>query len=86
MLELDPSQLGTLELDGTWVPCLDLNDAVFVPTRVTMAGKEYSFAQSFNIKGHGAVMPQAIRALRDQGKQPLVIARNERYYVYVTPP
>ena len=86
MLELDPSQLGTLELDGTWVPCLDLNGAAFVPTRVTLAAKEYAFSQSFNIKGHGAVMPQAVQALRDQGKQPLVIERNQRYYVFVTPP
>lgn len=86
MLELDPSQLGTLELDGTWVPYLDLNDASFLPTHVTMADHEYAFSQSFNIKGHGAVMPQAVQVLRDQGKRPLVIERNQRYYVFVTPP
>ncbi|MHB8377822.1 MAG: hypothetical protein ACYDEB_12835 [Dehalococcoidia bacterium] len=86
MLELDPSQLGTLELDGKWVPYMDLNGEAFLPTHVTMADNEYAFSQSFNIQGHSAVMPQAVRALRDQGKRPLVIERHERYYVFVTPP
>ena len=43
MLELDPSQLGTLELDGNWVPYFDLIDKDFLPTHVKMANDEYAF-------------------------------------------
>jgi hypothetical protein len=85
-LELDPSQLGTLELDGNWVPLMDMSDEGFVPTRLTMANNEYAFHQSFNTKGYSAVMPDALRALRDAGKRLLVVERPGRYYVFVTPP
>jgi len=86
MLELDASQLGTLELDGNWVPLMDMTDGRFLPTRLTMANNEYAFHQSFNTKGHGAVMPQAVRELRAAGKKLLVVERPGRYYVFVSPP
>ncbi len=86
VLEIDPAQLGTLELDGFWVPYIDLNDRDFVPARIEIVADEYAFNRSFNIFGHGAMMPQAIRELRAEGKKPVVVQRGERYYVYVTPP
>ena len=85
-MEIDPSQLGTLDLEGAWVPYIDLHDAQFVPTHVKIVDEDYAFKQSFNIFGHGAVMPQAIRQFRAEGKKPVVIEREDRYYVYVTPP
>ncbi len=85
-MEIDPAQLGTLDLDDMWVPYLDMHDADFIPSEVKMVNDEYAFKQSFNIFGHGAVMPQAIRQFRAEGKKPIVIERDNRYYVYVTPP
>ena len=35
-MELDPSRLGTLELDGQWVPYVDLYDEPFMPTRIAV--------------------------------------------------
>ncbi|HZP57071.1 MAG TPA: hypothetical protein VFC53_05900 [Dehalococcoidia bacterium] len=86
MLEIDPADLGTLELAGAWVPYIDLGEGGFLPTRVKIVNDEYAFRQSFNIQGHSAVMPQAIRELRAGGKKPVVIERGDRYYVFVSPP
>jgi hypothetical protein len=38
------------------------------------------------ISGHGAVLPGRVRELRAAGKKPVIIEREDRYYVYVTPP
>jgi hypothetical protein len=86
MRELDASELGTLELDGNWLPYLDLTDDGFLPTHVSMAGNEYAYRESFPIRGHGATMPPALADLREQGKRPLIVERDDRYYLFVTPP
>lgn len=85
-LEIDPSTLGTLEVDGMWVPYLDLYDAGFLPTRLTMVNDEYAFKNSVPRSGHGAVLPQELRELRANGKKTIIVERGDRYYVFVTPP
>ena len=85
-LEIDPARLGTLELDGLWVPYIDLIDEDFLPMRVKIGRDEYGFESSIVILGHGAVLPHKVRTLRSAGKKPVIIERPERYYVYVTPP
>jgi hypothetical protein len=47
---------------------------------------EYGFENSMIIFGHSAVLPGRIKALRGDGKKALVIERNERYHVFVSPP
>jgi len=86
VLEVDPTQLGTLELDGMWVPYVDLYDLGFLPTRLKMVDEEYAFHSSILIRGHGAVLPGQVRELRAEGKRPMVVERGDRYYVFVTPP
>ena len=83
-MELDPRNLGTLELDGNWLPYMDLNGESFVPRKLNVGNDEYLFDRSFTIRGHSATMPQAIRELRAEGKRSLIIEREERYYVFVT--
>ena len=85
-MDIEASQLGTLDLDGQWVPYLDLYDLDFIPTRLKVVKDEYDFAASFLINGHGATMPQRIRELRGAGKKPIVVERGDRYYVFVSPP
>lgn len=85
-MELDPSQLGTLELDGQWVPYIDLHYEKFIPTRITLGKDEYAFNSSQIIAGHGATLPGKIRELRASGKKPIIAERGDRYYVFVTPP
>lgn len=85
-MELDPSELGTLDLEGAWVPYADLHDSGFLPTRVQIGADEYAYSSSMIISGHGAVLPQRIKQLRDSGKKPIVLERDNRYYVFVSPP
>lgn len=85
-MEINPADLGTLELDRQWVPYIDLADAGFMPTRLTIANEEYAFDGSYLVLGHGAVLPGRVRELRSAGKKPVVVERKDRYYVFVTPP
>ncbi|HEY8172141.1 MAG TPA: hypothetical protein VIH21_03570 [Dehalococcoidia bacterium] len=85
-MEIDPANLGTLDLDEMWVPYVDMNDGSFLPTRVKIVNDEYAFESSIIILGHGAVLPGRIRDLRNAGKKAIIIERSQRYYVYVTPP
>jgi hypothetical protein len=82
VLQLDPARLGSLELDEMWVPYLDLYDLDFIPTRIQLGKDEYAYQCSFPIKGHGVLMPPKIRELRGAGKQPVVVERTDRYYVF----
>ena len=85
-MELDPSELGTLDLEGAWVPYADLHDSGFLPTRVKVGADEYAYSSSMIISGHGAVLPQRIKQLRESGKKPIILERDNRYYVFVSPP
>ena len=83
-VEIDPLQLGTLELGDAWVPYVDLYDSEFMPAEISVLDNTYRFTASFLVKGHGATMPQLIRALRQEGKRPLVVERSDRYYVFAS--
>jgi hypothetical protein len=85
-VQIDPTQLGTLELSGQWIPYVDLYDVDFLPTRLNLGSAEYAFDSSIIRLGHGAVLPQKIRDVRSAGKKPLIVEREDRYYLYVTPP
>ena len=84
LLELQPAQLGTLDLDGSWVPYIDLHEEPFLPTRLSLGNDEYRFESSIIIFGHGATLPAHIRELRASGKKPIVVEREDRYYVFVS--
>ena len=58
----------------------------FIPTRIAIGKDEYAFNSSQIIRGHGATLPGKIRELRADGKKPIVVERDDRYYVFVTPP
>jgi hypothetical protein len=85
-LEINPAQLGTLNMDGMWASYIDLVDEEFVPTRLKIGADEYAFESSIIVLGHGAVLPGHIRELRANGKKTLIAEREDRYYVYVSPP
>ena len=86
LLELNPADLGTLDLGGQWVTYVNLLDDSFLPTRIKIVNDEYAWDSSFLVKGHGATMPGKIRDLRGAGKKPVIVERGDRYYVFVSPP
>ena len=85
-MEIAAQNLGTVALDGMWAPYIDMVDADFLPTRITVGKDEYGYHSSMIIFGHGAVLPERIRELRAQGKKVVLVEREERYYVFVSPP
>jgi hypothetical protein len=85
-VEIAPERLDALELDGIWAPYVYVGDVDFLPTRVTVGADEYNFHSSMIVFGHGAVLPGRIRELRAGGRKPIILEREERYYVYVTGP
>jgi hypothetical protein len=96
VLEISASDLGTLEFDqDTWVPYLDLAEELsFIPTQVRAGIDDYVYHSSTPVFGNGAELPKRVRELRSAGKKVLVIERgatgsggkNERYYLFVSPP
>ena len=92
ILELNASDLGTLELDADlWVAYIDLvGEVPYVPTVVRVGATEYSYVMSTIVFGHGAELPAKVRELRAAGKQVLIIQRgssgsggkHERYIVF----
>ena len=83
MNEVERSMIGTLEVEGTPVPYVDLEDEPFVHSQLRVGDTVYTYERSYPIKGHSAVMPQAIAEYQERGKQILVVERRERYYIYL---
>lgn len=83
VLTINPADLGSLEMDGLWVPYVDLYDEPFVPTHIRLGADEYVFHSSVPVRGHGAILPPRIRELRAAGKKTLVVERRDRYYLFI---
>jgi hypothetical protein len=84
VLELDEGDLEPLALEGMEVPRIRLHGPPPY-TQARLGGREYRYERSFPVKGHGANLPDFIRAQLDAGKTPLVIERETRFYVYLNP-
>ena len=82
-LEIEHSLVGTLELEGMDVTYINLEQLASIPTRLRLADVEYDYDRSFPIRGHSAVLPEAITELEDEGKRIVVAERSERYILFV---
>ena len=82
-LDIDPSRIGRLQLEGFEVPYVHLEGEPLVHSRLRVGETEYVYDRSYPIKGHSAVMPGPIGDLLAEGRQVLVAERHERYYVYL---
>ena len=82
-LEIESSLVGTLELEGTEATYINLEQLAAIPTRLRLADVEYDYNRSFPIRGHSAVLPEAIVELEDAGKRIVVAERSERYILFV---
>ena len=82
-LEIDPSQVGELDLGEFEVPYVDLNDSPYAHTHIRIGDVEYLYDRSYPVKGHSAEMPADVSAVLAKGKRVLVAARSERYYLYL---
>lgn len=81
--EIDPGTIGRLQLEDGAVPYVDLVAAPFIHSRLRAGDVEYVYERSFPARGHSAVLPEAVRELREKDKRFLVAERGDRYYIYV---
>jgi hypothetical protein len=81
-LEIDPRQLSTLDLAGSELPYVDMEEAPAIRNKLSLNGTEYTYVRSFPIQGHSALMPGAVAELQAQSKRILIAERKERYYVF----
>ncbi len=82
-LEIESSLVGTLELEGTNATYVNLEGLAAIPTRLRVAEVEYAYERSFPIRGHSAVLPEALAELENSGKRVVVAERTERYILFV---
>lgn len=84
LLDVNPVDLGTLDLGGLWVSYINLPDEAFLPTRLRIGKDEYAYANSYIITGHGAVLPQRVRDERAAGKKVAIVEHRDRYVLFVS--
>ena len=82
MLELDELEIETLPLDGIEVPRIRFYGAPPY-TQARLGEREYRYERSFPVKGHGAKLPNFLREQMAAGKSPLLLERDERFYLYL---
>jgi hypothetical protein len=82
VLELDETLLETLPLDGMELPRIRLHGPPPF-SQARLGDREYRYERSFPVKGHGANLPNFIREQLEAGKTPLLLEREDRFYVYL---
>jgi hypothetical protein len=81
-VQVGSQDLGRVEVGDLELPYVDLEDAPAIRNKLILYDTEYTYVQSFPIRGHSAVMPGAVNGLLAQGRPVLIAERGERYYVY----
>lgn len=82
--DFDETLIEPFFADGFSVPLIRITTAEMPPSSDIMVGEQpYHYERSYPIKGHSAVMPGFLREQLDSGKQPLLIERETRFYVYL---
>ncbi len=82
-LEIKRSLIGTLHLDGLDAPYVNLDQQPLIYHRLRVRNTEYAYERSIPVRGHSAVLPEAITKLQSEGRQVLIAERNDRYLVYL---
>jgi len=84
MAELSEPRIETYSIEGVYVPVVKQTMGEGAPKiDITVEGKAYHYERSYPIKGHSAVLPGYLREQLNAGKEPLLIERPDRFYVYL---
>ena len=84
MSEYDDSELEVFAADGLRVPVIHMTTAGGPPSAdIKVGGQGYQYDRSYPIKGHSATLPKYLIEQVAAGKQPLLIERPDRFYVYI---
>lgn len=78
------TQIEPFYADTFSVPLIRLTtEEMPPPSDIEVAGKAFHYERSYPIKGQSAVMPAYLREQLNSGKTPVLIERQNRYYVYL---
>jgi hypothetical protein len=82
MIEIDASDLETMDLDGLQLPLANLNHLDLAPRQLQVQGKIFTYVQSYPLKGYSAVAPRDVQAILQRGGSVLFAERGPRLYLY----
>ena len=83
MMQFEDTELEELPLDGDLsVPRIRMTTYGLPDINIMVGEQEYQYERSYPIKGHMATLPKAVREGLAGGKQPLIIERTDRFYLY----
>ena len=87
-IEVAFEDMTVLSEDGTDIFVLKWDaDGGPPPFYVDVSGRRFGFtADTFLLNGHGASLPSFIREEEEAGRIPLLVERDDRYYVYLHDP
>ena len=54
-----------------------------IRSRLRVGDTEYAYERSVPVRGHSAILPEAITQFQSEGQQVLIAERNDRYFVYL---
>jgi hypothetical protein len=83
VLEFEETELELLELAGMTIPVLRLTSFSLPYSQITqlkVGSREYHYDSSYPIKGYAAILPRYLA--EHAGKQPLLVERPTRFYLY----
>ena len=83
MLEFQEDALDVLAVDGLTVSLIRLTAGGPPTAELRVGGHGYRYDRSYPIKGYSATMPGYLQQQLAAGKQPLIIERADRFYVYL---
>lgn len=86
--EVTFDEMTVLSEDGVDVFVLNWNDPADPPPfYINVAGRRFSYAsETFLVAGHSAVMTAQIREHEAEGRTPLLLDRDDRYYLFLHDP
>lgn len=83
MLQFEDSDLDGFSVDALTVPRVRMTAMDTPPdTEIRVGDHAYVYERSVPIKGHSAHLPRYLNEQIAAGKQPLLLERSDRFYVY----
>jgi len=83
VLQFEDSDLEGFPIDTLTLPRIRMTTETMPPDSEIRVGEHaYTYERSIPIKGHSAHLPRYLNEQIAAGKQPLIIERLDRFYVY----
>ena len=82
VLEFEDTETEPFPADRLLVPMIRMTSGGLPSAEIKVGDQEYRYDRSYPYKGHSAVMPGFLKEQVAAGRQPLLLERPDRIYVY----